>query len=609
MNIRWRLGVIGVQFLIACSLTYWITGNIVSGETWFLAGLFAVIINPQLLEPFYPRPADVIGNSLIFAILFSTTDTSITTAGWYALAIFLAFSSLNSIIALWFGSGNRQGVKVNIGQTARYISKYANAQLIYSSIFLFATIERFALSDLEAFWTLVIGWSVIIFIGRVNWQQLWESAGQEVSYCEVEEMLGPSAINVTSQSIPPVGTSVTIKTAEDEIDGIVIKRVRRILNTWGQILVLETSKSEDILTGQVLKIKPRKDSNNFYGTVEPDSTDRYLKFVSTGNLEIGDVVGVPNFKMQSPILYQISSAIVDKVNVKGGSHLVAKVNANQLGIFDTENLILKKHRWVPPLGSPVILDPIKQELKDLKKDTSNFLLGHVLGTSIPIYMDIETMSEGHLSILGMTKMGKSTLSERLAKELSNKRRVTVLDQTGEYVNKKNFKPCVKDEKWTEKGLSVVEPKPQEIPAEKALKFLKYLLGKALKEYKDGDPFPRTIIIDEAHQFIPEPAGLGFGAPGRDSSIEIGALLMQIRKYGLSVTLISQRTAVIAKSAISQCENFIVFRSVDQTGLDYIEGVAGHDLRSLVPQLNQGEAVVFGPAISSENPVAIKVYKP
>jgi DNA helicase HerA-like ATPase len=71
-------------------------------------------------------------------------------------------------------------------------------------------------------------------------------------------------------------------------------------------------------------------------------------------------------------------------------------------------------------------------------------------------------------------------------------------------------------------------------------------------------------------------------------------------------LVSQRTAVVAKSALSQCENLIVFKSVDQTGLDYLDAVGGSALRTLVPKLSQGEAVVCGPAISSDRPVAIRI---
>jgi DNA helicase HerA-like ATPase len=114
------------------------------------------------------------------------------------------------------------------------------------------------------------------------------------------------------------------------------------------------------------------------------------------------------------------------------------------------------------------------------------------------------------------------------------------------------------------------------------------------------------MMEEAHQFVPEPAGLGFGTPGRDSAYQLGVDIMQLRKYGISMILISQRTAVVAKSALSQCETMIAFRSVDQTGLDYLDQIAGGGVRNILPSLKQGEALVLGTAISSDRPVAIKV---
>lgn len=63
---------------------------------------------------------------------------------------------------------------------------------------------------------------------------------------------------------------------------------------------------------------------------------------------------------------------------------------------------------------------------------------------------------------------------------------------------------------------------------------------------------------------------------------------------------------IDTSALSQCETVVAFRSVDQTGLDYLEQIAGGGVRNLVPALRQGEALLLGTAISSDRPVAIQV---
>jgi DNA helicase HerA-like ATPase len=208
----------------------------------------------------------------------------------------------------------------------------------------------------------------------------------------------------------------------------------------------------------------------------------------------------------------------------------------------------------------------------------------------------------------MTRMGKTSLAVRIAEAFAKKRRVVVLDQTGEYIGKRKLPVYDKDGSWSTVGLSVLEPRPgvDVILPKFADEFFKKVTAGAVEEYKKGDPSPRVIVIDEAHQFVPEPAGIGFGSAGRDEAIHFGLLMMQVRKYGIMIVLISQRTAVVAKSALSQCENLIVFKSVDQTGLDYLEAVAGEGIRGLLPQLQQGEAVVFGPAISADGPVAISV---
>src|SRR6266536_2553323 len=104
MNIRWRLGVLAVQLLVLATGTYLVTGRAYSAATWFMSGLLAVIINPQLLEPYYPRPADVAGNSLLALILSATATKSAATLGWTILEAALTMALLLGLSALLFGA-------------------------------------------------------------------------------------------------------------------------------------------------------------------------------------------------------------------------------------------------------------------------------------------------------------------------------------------------------------------------------------------------------------------------------------------------------------------------------------------------------------------------
>lgn len=608
MSIQWRIAILAVQLLILGVATFLASGQPYSAATWFFAGLFAVAINPQILEPYYARPQDVLVNSIIFGLLFLTTDKTTTAVGWNILASAILLFFVLALFSILAGAGRSKGRLVGIAKACRTISQTASARLVFSSVFFLSVYEQYPPPNIE-FWLLVACWAMILFIGKVNWQKIIATAEGKVPTAMAQGMIGPSSIMLSAPEVPEIGTWIALS-GKIKTEGVVIKRVRRPEDTWGQIHIADQNKCEAILQGEEFDLRIiEKPRGKLMGSVDEGSTDRFLRFVVTQPQEVGGVVAVPIRGKKDHVIFQLSSGFIERLDVKGGSHLVVRAQANQLGRFDTESMRFVKHRWVPPPGAPVWGGDVISVPKETNNPDNSLLLGHVIGTQVPIFLDCSAASEGHVAILGMTKMGKSTLAERIARELGEKRRVTILDQTGEYVNKKGFPRYDKTVKSDEPGACVYEPKTGDIPAQRALDFMEYIVKEAVEEYKKGTPAPRTVIIDEAHQFIPEPAGLGFGAPGREQSYKIGLLMMQIRKYGISVILISQRTAVVAKSALSQCENLIAFRSVDQTGLDYLDAIAGGDVRNFLPQLQQGEALVFGPAISSDSAVGIEVAKP
>ncbi len=129
-------------------------------------------------------------------------------------------------------------------------------------------------------------------------------------------------------------------------------------------------------------------------------------------------------------------------------------------------------------------------------------------TNIPVFLDLEAATEGHLAILGMTKMGKTSLLMRIATALGQSRRVVVLDQTGESRTKLGVSAYVTGGEWGTPGVSVLEPTSTAIAADFAFDFLRDVVNKAVAEYVVGPVTKRSVLIDEAHQFVPEPSGLG-----------------------------------------------------------------------------------------------------
>jgi hypothetical protein len=63
---------------------------------------------------------------------------------------------------------------------------------------------------------------------------------------------------------------------------------------------------------------------------------------------------------------------------------------------------------------------------------------------------------------------------------------------------------------------------------------------------------------------------------------------------------------VSKSALSQCESYAVFRTLDETSLSYLETLAGPVVREVVPALGRFEMLCIGPAFNTDGPVVVSV---
>lgn len=600
MNVRWRLSVLSLQLTALGYATYWITGRPYAPETWFAAGMLALIINPQILEPFYPRPVDVVANGLIGLLLYLTANRTAAPIGWNSFLAVNIGATLLAVVALVFGAGKWKGRLVGLARSATIITRVATSRCLYSAVFWLGLLGFRSPNDRD-FWILGVAWAFVTAIGVINWQAAWGSLDGRATPCAGEGMLGPSLLVVTAPELPSPGTPVTLRSAGTSGVGVLLSRIQRASGYWGEIHVDDPAVCEKLARASVINIATGSSGKSVVGAVLAPSSDSQLQFVSTRDLETGAIVAVAH--RTAEILYQVRWAAIEEAKVKGGAQHVVRAFAAQLGVFNETTHRLVKHRWVPTPGGAVYLPPTVSTLPVAPTDWLR--LGNVGNSSVPVYLDCAAACEGHTAILGMTRMGKTTLARRLASHLAATRRVTILDQTGEWIGRIGL-PAYTEADDSQFGISVLEPRPKDVFPDFAHAYLKRIANLGYTEYKIGNPLSRIVIIDEAHQFVPEPAGMGFNAAGRESALNCGLLMMQVRKYGISIILISQRTAVVAKSALSQCENLIAFKNVDQTGLEYLESILGSDAKKSLPTLRHGEALAFGPAVSSDTAVQIVI---
>src|SRR5262249_34904320 len=71
-------------------------------------------------------------------------------------------------------------------------------------------------------------------------------------------------------------------------------------------------------------------------------------------------------------------------------------------------------------------------------------------------------------------------------------------------------------------------------------------------------------------------------------------------------LISQRTALVSKTLLSQCNTVLSFAMYDETGLKYLANVFSAQHVSAIPNLKRYQALALGKGIKSERPVIFQI---
>jgi DNA helicase HerA-like ATPase len=107
--------------------------------------------------------------------------------------------------------------------------------------------------------------------------------------------------------------------------------------------------------------------------------------------------------------------------------------------------------------------------------------------------------------------------------------------------------------------------------------------------------PVALFCDEAHLYIPERHEAGVPEEGLKSFERIAK---EGRKYGVGLTVISQRPAEVNRTVLSQCNNFVAMRLTNAEDQAVIRRLLPDTLggfAELLPILDIGEALVVGDA--------------
>ena len=124
------------------------------------------------------------------------------------------------------------------------------------------------------------------------------------------------------------------------------------------------------------------------------------------------------------------------------------------------------------------------------------------------------------------------------------------------------------------------------------------IGRLAFEFNYWNPlyseFPILLVCEEAHAYIKRETDVQF--EGARKSME--RIAKEGRKYGVGLTMVSQRPHELSETVLSQCGTFICLRMTNPNDQDYTRKLvpeAERDLVNILAGLRRGEALVLGEA--------------
>jgi hypothetical protein len=339
-----------------------------------------------------------------------------------------------------------------------------------------------------------------------------------------------------------------------------------------------------------------------------------------------------------------------------GTHIVL---AGQLGTRD-ENGRFQKYGWVPMMNAPVFLPgssaaPIAAKVAD----ADEFTLGTIAQTGMTVNACLADLAGYHTAVLGVTGTGKTELAlEMIRSHVKAGRKVFCVDCTGEYeprltdlapiklgfdaaalrklddlvndaehgeYNAAKEKKALHD--WVKSNQDSVNMSvegflssdaeqvgifdlPDIANSRASLRatemYISAIFAWAKKHRRARDV---VVVLEEAHTIIPETNAFGFDKADTTAVVaRMAQIALQGRKYGVGLLLVSQRTALVSKTLLSQCNTVICFAMYDKTGLGYLSSVFATEHVKAIPNLRFLQGIAFGKAIKSERPIIFEVAK-
>lgn len=563
----------------------------VFSQSWFYVGL-GTVLSATFVEPFFTKPQDAIVNAAGGVGAFVGVVKSPVEGLWWS---YLAF-------VLLAGSA---GLLASISQESRqlkwsafsFASRFGRAVVVGTTALVLIVITEAARGTPD-FEFLAVGTGLLLAGIAVDWSRLILRVAGRTESTTVLAAVGPRMLLSAAPGHDlSIGEVVELTQGGVTTPASVVARMPHASGLRYQ-LALEAEWTA-VCAGFPTEVAlcSRGSDSTLVGVVAEGTTERRIVFEPFRPLSIGTPLRLN--VGDHWLLYQVARLELVASEWAGARAVVGQAVARLVGRPEGDHL--RGGAYLPRAHD--LIHEAQGATGSLP--SGYFEIGRIKETCIPIGLRVDAGRRGHIAVLGMSGMGKTAVAQRISRAYGEMSPVIAPDTTGEYTSRLGF-PRWSDGDLTTQGHFVYEPAGD--PPTKAAQFIRACMSAGHEEYKNGEtPVSRVVLLEEAHGFIPE---WNFAQRYQQDQVsESARMIMQARKLGLTFVIVSQRTAVVTKSALSQCENYIILKTIDQTSLEYLETLVGSELREALSRLERFEALCVGPGFNSDEPVIVSLTAP
>ena len=122
---------------------------------------------------------------------------------------------------------------------------------------------------------------------------------------------------------------------------------------------------------------------------------------------------------------------------------------------------------------------------------------------------------------------------------------------------------------------------------------------------NGKAYPIAVFADEAHIYLNDS-----DTDARSSRESAERIAKEGRKYGISLTVISQRPREVSATILSQCNSFLCLRISNPDDQNYVRNLLPESVRgitSMFSTLRRGECILLGDSVMM--PTRIRIDRP